>query len=98
VAALAYVLPPVSGLLVYLFGSTIRARRHGLQGVVLGVLWPAALYAGALVSPGATQGAALVGAVAWLTLLAGTAAGRDPALPGAGRLLQAWAQTSPRAR
>ena len=95
-AALAYLLPPLSGLVAYLSAGSERIRWHGLQSVLLGITWPVSLFGAALLSPGLTQVVGLVGAVAWLTLLASTAAGRDPALPGIGGPLRAWAQEPPR--
>jgi uncharacterized membrane protein len=95
-AALAYLLPPVSGLIGYFTSSDARTRRHGLQSVLFGFLWPAALYAGSAVTPGATQIAFFVGAALWVVLLAATALGRDPHLPGTGRVFERWAAESPR--
>ena len=97
-AALAYLLPPLSGLLVYLSAEGERPRWHGLQSVLLGVLWPAALYTGSAVSPGVTQGNAVCGTVVWLLFLGGAASGRDPRWPVAGRWLRELAAESPRAR
>ena len=96
VAALAYVLPPLSGLVAYLSSDSQRTRWHGLQSVLLGVAWPVALFGGALVSPGVTQVVWLVGALSWLTLLLGAAIGRDPRLPGVGTRLRALAEDAPR--
>ena len=95
-AALAYVLPPLSGLVAYLSGGSERIRWHGLQSVLLGVIWPVALFGAALLTPGVTQIVWLIGAVAWLTLLLGAAVGRDPRLPAVGARLRAWAQDAPR--
>jgi hypothetical protein len=96
VAALAYLLPPVSGLVAYFGSGTRRTRFHGLQSVLLGTLWPAALLGGALVSPGVTQAAAAGGLIAWLTFLIGAGLGRDPRWPGVGRRLWALAERPPR--
>jgi uncharacterized membrane protein len=98
VAALAYVLPPVSGLVAYFAASTVRVRWHGLQAVLLGLLWPAALYAGAAVTPGATQAVAALGTLVWLLFLVGSAVGRDPRWPVAGEWLRHLASSSPRER
>jgi uncharacterized membrane protein len=98
VAGLAYLLPPLSGLVAYLMAGTGRIRWHGLQSVVLGVVWPAALYAGSATSPGVTQAAAVGGLGVWLFFLVGAAAGRNPRWPVAGRWLRALAAESPRAR
>jgi uncharacterized membrane protein len=98
VAGLAYLLPPLSGLVAYLAAGDGRIRWHGLQSVLLGVVWPAALYAGSAVSPGITQTAAVCGLAVWLYFLVGAAAGRNPRWPVAGRWLRALAAESPRAR
>ena len=95
-AVLAYLLPPLSGLLVYLKGSSVRHRFHGLQSVLLGLLWPVALYAASWIPPGATQFVFVAGALIWVVLVAAAAAGRDPALPGGRRLLTRLAHDSPR--
>jgi hypothetical protein len=94
--ALAYLLPPLSGLVSYLGGSTHRARWHGLQSVLLGLLWPGAMYLGSLLSPAASQLAALAGACAWIAFIAGTALGADPRWPGVGARLRALAAPAPR--
>jgi hypothetical protein len=96
VAGLAYLLPPLTGLLAYFAGADERARFHGLQSVALGVAWPAAMYAGSWVTPGLTQAAWAAGAIAWLGLLVGAAAGRDPRLPWAGSRLRRLASSPPR--
>ena len=96
-AALAYVLLPVSGLIAYLKGRSPRVRWHGLQAIALGLLWPVALYGCTYLTPGATQLCALLGALAWIGFLGATALGADPRLPGAGRLLERAAQVDPRA-
>jgi len=96
VAALAYLLLPVSGLAAYLAGRSARTRFHGLQAVTLGLAWPAALYACTYVTPGATQACALVGAVTWLGFLVATALGLDPRIPFAGRYLEEAAREDPK--
>jgi uncharacterized membrane protein len=85
-AALAYLLPPLSGLLVYSMGRDQRARFHGLQAVVFGFLWPAAIYGGSLAGPTGTRVVFALGALVWIALLGMTALGRDPRLPGGRRL------------
>jgi uncharacterized membrane protein len=85
-AALAYLLPPLSGLLAYSLGRDRRARFHGLQAVVFGFLWPAAIYIGSLLGPTGTRIAFALGALTWIALFAMTALGRDPLLPGGRRL------------
>ena len=95
--ALAYLLPPITGLVAYLKGATPRARFHGLQSVLLGVLWPAALYVCSWVSPSATRIAFVVAAALWLVALLGTALGRNPGVPGLRSRLATLAEESPRA-
>jgi uncharacterized membrane protein len=94
-ASLAYVLLPVTGLFAYLKGTTERVRWHGLQAIALGVVWPAALYAGAWVSPGVTQALFVVGAVVWLGLIVATALGKDVPLPLIGKWLRRAASVAP---
>ena len=86
-ARLAYLLPPVTGFLALLNGHDQRARRHGLQSVMLGVLWPAALLGASTVSPGVTQAVWGFGGLVWLGALLATWLGRDPTLPFIDRLL-----------
>jgi hypothetical protein len=93
-AGLAYLLPPLSGLVAYAKGRTPRVRFHGLQAIIVGVVWPAATYAGAILSPGVTQGVFALGAAVWLGLVFSTAAGHDIRLPGA-RILESAAQLGP---
>lgn len=95
-AVLAYLLPPASGLVAYLVTSSARVRWHGLQSIVLGVVWPAALYAGSLLSPAVTQAAAVAGLGTWLVFVVGTALGRDPSWPGMGPWLRRLAAAPPR--
>ncbi|MGH2694652.1 MAG: hypothetical protein ACRDJJ_07505 [Actinomycetota bacterium] len=85
-AALSYVLPPLSGLVAYLRGRNARVRAHGLQAVIFGALWPAALYTGSALSAATTRGVFAVGVVTWAGLVIATALGRDPLLPGLARL------------
>ena len=97
-AAFAYVLLPVTGLVAYLGGRSRRARFHGLQAVALGFLWPLALYGASLLSPVVTQAVFGAGIVLWLALLLGAARGRDPKIPVVGSHLERLAEISPRAR
>ena len=90
-AALAYLLPPLSGLLVYSMDRDQRARFHGLQAVVFGFLWPAAIYAGSLAGPTGTRIVFAVGALIWVAFFGATALGRDPRLPG-GRWLRSLSE------
>jgi uncharacterized membrane protein len=96
VAALAYLLLPVSGIAAYLTSRSSRVRFHGLQAVALGLAWPAALYACTYLSPGATQVCALLGGTTWLGFLLTAAFGLDPRLPVVGRYLQRAAAEDPR--
>jgi uncharacterized membrane protein len=95
-AGLAYLLPPLSGLCAYLWSSVPRVRFHGLQSILLGVLWPMGLHIGGRVTPGVTQVIGVAGALAWLLFLVGATLGRDPRWPLAGRWLRAAAERSPR--
>jgi uncharacterized membrane protein len=87
VAGLAYLLLPISGAIAYFAGRTPRVRLHGLQATLLGAMWPAAMYAGARISPGVTQAAALIMGVIWLVVMFSAAAGKDLWFPGLARLL-----------
>ncbi len=83
-AALAYVLLPVSGLVAFLRGRSARVRLHGLQAVLLGALWPACLYLGSAITPGVTQAVFAVGALVWVAVIGAAAFGVDLWLPGVG--------------
>ena len=100
-AALAYLLLPLSGTIAYLKGRSARVRFHGLQAVVVGVLWPLALYAATLASPGVTQVVYAIGAIVWVGFLFATLMGNDPRLPlvagGLERLARAAAEERARA-
>ncbi len=87
-AALSYLLLPVSGLVALGLGSNARTRFHGMQAIVFGLVWALALYGGSALSPAATKAVFGVGAISWLLLFVATLAGRDPRLPGVGRVLQ----------
>jgi uncharacterized membrane protein len=97
-AALAYVLLPISGLVAYFTGRSSRMRLHGLQAVALGAAWPAALYGCSAISPGAAQVAWAVGGVVWLALMGAAAVGRDLRLPVIGSALQRVAAVPPKDR
>ncbi len=97
-AALPYLLLPVSGLIAYFGAGSERVRFHGLQAVVWGSLWPTALYVCSWVTPGATQVAFVLGVLGWLVLMLAAAVGRDVRIPFVGRRLQRAAAVSPRAR
>ncbi|HYP24177.1 MAG TPA: hypothetical protein VEV43_11435 [Actinomycetota bacterium] len=87
-AAIAYVLLPVTGLLAYFSGRSPRVRWHGLQAIVLGALWPALLYLAAAANESLVLPVAVAGAAVWLLFLAGAALGRDPSLPWLGPKLK----------
>lgn len=95
--ALAYLVLPLSGLIAYLLGSDARIRFHGLQAIVIGLVWPVALYAASALSASATQVVFVIGGVVWVAFGLLTAGGRDPRLPVAGRALQRAAEADPRA-
>ena len=92
-AGLAYLLLPVTGLVAYLTGREPRTRFHGLQAIVLGLLWPVALYAIGLGPAVAVQVTFAVGFLTWLWFLILTMLGRDPRLPLVARLLERLAAT-----
>jgi uncharacterized membrane protein len=95
-AALAYVLLPISGLLAYFNGSTARMRWHGLQAIAIGTLWPAALYAASAISTRASQVVWAAGAIGWLVMMVLAGAGKDARIPIIGRVLQRLAAESPK--
>lgn len=85
-AALAYVLLPLSGVIAFLIGPTPRVRFHGLQAIALGTLWAVAAYVASWIAPALTLGVFVVGAVGWLILLLTSLVGRNVRLPGASYL------------
>ncbi len=89
-AALAYLFPPISGLIAYGLASTSRLRWHGLQSVLFGAAWPAAIYLGSAIGPLGTRIAFALGLLLWMGLLFVAAIGRDPRLPGS-RLIRSLA-------
>jgi uncharacterized membrane protein len=93
VAALAYVLLPVTGLFAYLKGSSQRARFHGLQAIVIGLAWPVVLYACTYAGPGATQAGFVVGGLVWVGFGVTTAFGLNPRIPVVGATL--WRAAAP---
>jgi uncharacterized membrane protein len=95
-AALAYIFPPISGLIAYFSANAERVRLHGLQSVVFGLLWPVSLYACSAISPGATQAAFFTGLGVWLLLFALTLFGLNPRIPGTGSILSRLTAAPPR--
>ena len=75
-AALAYLVPPVTGLWAFLRGPDARTRAHGFQAIALGAAWPVGLYIGSWITPGVTQVIAGAFFVVWLTLITSAAFGR----------------------
>jgi uncharacterized membrane protein len=94
-AALAYVLLPVSGLIAYALGTSPRMRKHGLQAIVLGAMWPAALFVASWISEWTTRVVFVLGALTWIVAMVVAAAGRDLRLPGLGVLLERAAALPP---
>jgi uncharacterized membrane protein len=87
VAALAYLLPPISGALAFFLSADERVRFHGLQSVAIGAAWPGLLYGASTVSATATQLTFVLGLVVWLGSLIVTALGRDARVPVVGKAL-----------
>ncbi len=85
-AALAYLLLPISGALAYFFSAHPRVRAHGLQAITFGLAWPLALYGGSAVSPATARAVWMGGAVIWLLLIVLTALKVDLVVPGLKRL------------
>ena len=94
-AALAYVLLPVTGLIAYLKGPSRRMRFHGLQAIAIGLLWPVVLYACTYAGPGATQAAFALGGIVWLGFLVLAAFGLNPRVPLLGPALWRAAAEDP---
>ncbi|MCA1702231.1 MAG: hypothetical protein LC808_02750 [Actinobacteria bacterium] len=84
-AALAYVLLPISGMLAYFSWASSRVRFHGAQAVAVGLAWSVLLYAGSFLSAVLTQVVFVIGILVWLGLIITTALGRDVYLPFIGR-------------
>ena len=78
-----------------LLARSPRARFHGAQAIVVGLVWGAALYGASLASPAVTRAVWGIGALVWLVLLVGTALGKDPVVPGLRGLLEAAATDEP---
>ena len=95
-AALAYLLLPVTGMIAYFGGGSARTRFHGIQAVLYGVAWPTLIYAASWIAETATRVAFVVGALVWVVLIVATAAGKDLSVPGLARHIERWAADSPR--
>jgi uncharacterized membrane protein len=80
-AALAYVLLPISGMMAFFSQGSFRVRFHGAQAVAFGLVWPLVLYGSSALSATVTQITFVLGAVIWLALIATAATGRDLRLP-----------------
>ena len=93
-APLAYLVPPISGAIAFFYGDSPRALFHGLQSVVIGVLWPVVLYGASAISSAATQLMFVLGVIVWLGFLISTALGRDLRLPLIGDALARSARLS----
>jgi uncharacterized membrane protein len=95
-AALAYVLLPLSGLLAYFGSGDPRTRFHGLQSILFGIMWPGLLYLGSALGREVTAALFVAGALVYVALIVLTTSGRDPRLPVVGRALERAASRSPR--
>lgn len=95
-AAFAYLLLPVTGLVAYLTGRDQRTRTHGLQALAIGLLWPVCLYVAALGPAVAAQVVFVTFTLVWLAFLLLTLVGRDPRLPIVGTTLAALAEVGTR--
>lgn len=94
-AALAYLLLPLTGLVVFLCSRSERARFHGLQAITVGFVWAFVLYGASFVSAGATQAVWIAGTFGWIALVVAAAARRDLTLPLIGPALRRAAQARP---
>ena len=79
--AFAYVLPPISGMAAYLSSNDARTQAHGLQSVVLGGVWPLALWLASVISATATRAIFICFLVLWVAMLLTAALGRDVMIP-----------------
>ena len=95
-AALAYLLLPLTGTIALALARSARVRFHGAQAIVVGLVWAISLYGASLVSPGLTRAVWALGALVWLALLLATAAGKDPAVPGLRGFLESATATGER--
>jgi uncharacterized membrane protein len=84
-AWLAYLLPPVSGFVAYTTGRSSRTRFHGLQAVWIGFIFPLVLYVASWITPTVTRVVLVLELLVWFAYLVGSAIGKDPSLPLAGK-------------
>jgi uncharacterized membrane protein len=98
VTTLAYALPPLTGLAVYLVGESARQRFHGLQAIALGLIAAASLYAASAISSSLTPFVFIFWVVMWAFLVIASLAGKDPRIPLLAGLLKRAAVDDPRAR
>lgn len=87
-AAIAYSLLPLSGLIAFLVAKDPRVRFHGLQAIVVGTVWAGAIYVGSWLSSLVVRGVFVVGGLVWLALMATALFGLDVKLPGIGNALR----------
>lgn len=87
-AGLAYLLLPVSGAIAYFNGQRARTRFHGIQAVILGAVWPAALWGGSRIGPDVTFALAVGGAIVWIVFMGAALLGRDLRFPFIGKALE----------
>ncbi len=80
-AAAAYVLLPVSGLLALALGRSARVRAHGAQAIAFGLAWPVMLFGASAIARPATIVVLVAGAALYVGLIGATLLGRDPLLP-----------------
>ena len=80
-AALAYLLLPISGMAAYFLSTTERGQFHGAQAVALGFVWPVALYGSSFFAAVVTQIVFAIGTLIWIGLIVATAVGKDLRLP-----------------
>ena len=86
-AALAYLLLPLSGVVAFFCAASERVRFHGLQAIFYGTLWALGLYGCSAITPGATQICFVAGSLGWITLMVAAGVGKDLRLPGVGKWL-----------
>lgn len=66
--------------------------------MVIGLLWPLALWGASAVTPSATKAVFALGALVWLGYMLLTLFGANPRLPVIGRALESAAASDPKAR